>query len=41
MNINISIGYNRSNVLYNISLPLKEGDINNIIGANGTGKSTF
>lgn len=42
MNINISIGYNRSNVLYdNIAISLEKGDINNIIGANGTGKSTF
>ena len=42
MNINISIGYNSSNVLYdNIEISLEKGDINNIIGANGTGKSTF
>lgn len=41
MNIHISIGYKRSDVLYDITLSLEKGDIINIIGANGTGKSTF
>lgn len=42
MDINISIGYNAKNVLYdNIALSINKGEINNILGKNGTGKSTF
>ena len=42
MNINISIGYGASKVLYdNVEISIEKGEINNIIGENGTGKSTF
>ncbi len=42
MDIKISIGYNAKNVLYdNIAFSINKGEINNILGKNGTGKSTF
>lgn len=42
MNVNISIGYSASDILYeDVELEFKTGEVNNIIGENGTGKSTF
>lgn len=42
MNIKISIGYSRTSPLYEgIELSFIAGEITNIIGENGTGKSTF
>ena len=42
VNINISIGYAKSHILYeNINLMVELGGIHNIVGENGTGKSTF
>ena len=42
MDIKISIGYSRNSILYEgVVLSFNEGEINNIIGENGTGKSTL
>jgi len=42
MNIHIDIGYSKSLVLYkDINMSLSKGDIINIVGENGSGKSTF
>lgn len=42
MNVKVSIGYDENNVLFeDVELDFKVGEVNNIIGGNGTGKSTF
>lgn len=42
MHINIDIGYNKNQVMHeNINIACNKGDIINIVGENGSGKSTF
>lgn len=41
MKLDLSIGYKQYPLYENVSLEIKIGEINNIIGENGTGKSTF
>lgn len=39
---NVSFSYTKNeNILNNVSLKIEQGDVINILGANGCGKSTF
>lgn len=38
---NISAGYNKEKIIDNISFEIKEGELVGVLGANGSGKSTF
>ncbi|MGO5065959.1 ABC transporter ATP-binding protein [Clostridium sporogenes] len=38
---NVSLRYNKNNVLQNVSFKVKRGEVIGIIGGNGAGKSTF